>query len=221
MNWLKRGWLQLIVLAAPFCAAALLWDRLPEVIPIHWNIYWQLDAYAGKPLGTLLLPPVNIGLFLLGFVLPPLDPRLRACDEETRASTLRALRALLLAGTSFLCCFQLAILASALGISVNIFLVVQVGAGLVVLVAGNLLTKLRPNHLIGVRVPWTLNSREVWMKTHRFSGRLLVAAAIGLIALAFVVPPKLYFLSVFFPFLLLVAIVPAVYAYRLSKHCPV
>ena len=205
---------------AAFCAAALLWDRLPERIPIHWNVYWQLDAEAGKLLGTLLLPAVNVGLFLLGLALPPLDPRLRACDEETRDSTLRALRAFLLAGTSFLCCFQLAILASALGMSVNIFLVVQVGAALVLLVAGNLLTKLRPNHLIGIRVPWTLNSREIWMKTHRFSGRLLVAAAIALIILAFVVPPKFYFLSVFIPFLLVIAIVPVAYACRLSKQCP-
>ncbi len=218
MNWLKREWLQLTVLAAPFCAAALLWDRLPDRIPIHWNLYWQLDAYAGKLLGTLLVPAMNVGLFLLGLVLPPLDPRLRAYDEETRDSTLRALQACLLAGTSFLCCFQLAILASALGGSINIFLIVQVGAALVFLVAGNLLTKVRPNHLIGFRVSWTLNSREVWMKTHRFAGRLLVVAALGLIILAFVVPPKFYMLAVFIPFLLLTAIVPVVYAYRLSKH---
>jgi len=220
MNWLKREWLQLTVLAAPFCAAALLWDRVPDRIPIHWNLYWQLDAYAGKLVGTLLLPAMNVGLFLLGLVLPPLDPRLRAYDGETRDGTLRALRAFLLAGTSFLCCFQLAILASALGMAVNIFLVVQVGAALVFLVGGNLLTKLRPNHLIGIRVRWTMNSREVWMKTHRFAGRLLVAAAIVLIILAFVVPPKFYFLSIFIPFLLLVVIVPVVYAYRLSKHYP-
>lgn len=220
MNWLKREWLQLTVLAAPFCAAVLLWDRLPDRIPIHWNVYWQLDAYAGKLLGTLLLPAMNVGLFLLGLVLPPLDPRLRAYDEETRDSTLRALRAYLLAGTSFLCCFQLAILASALSMSVNFFLVVQVGAALVFLVGGNLLTKLRPNHLIGIRVSWTLNSREVWMKTHRFSGRLLVAAAFGLIILAFVAPPKFYLLAVFTPVLLLWAIVSTIYAYRLSKHCP-
>jgi uncharacterized membrane protein len=117
-------------------------------------------------------------------------------------------------------CFQLAILASALGMSVNVFLVVQIGAALVFLVAGNLLTKLHPNHLIGIRVPWTLNSREVWMKTHRFAGRMLVAVALGLIILAFVVPPKFDLFSVFIPVLLVIAIVPVVYAYRFSKHRP-
>jgi hypothetical protein len=48
------------------------------------------------------------------------------------------------------------------------------------------------------------------MKTHCIAGRLLVAAAIGLIILAFVVPPKFYFLAVFIPFLLLVVILSVV-----------
>ncbi len=141
MNWLKRQGLQLIVLAVPFCAAALLWDRLPDRIPIHWNIHWQLDGYAGKPLGALFLPSMNVGLFLLGLVLPLLDPRMRSYDPETRASIRRAAGAILLAGTSLLSCFQLAILANALKAHVNLFLVVQAGAALVLLVAGNVFTK--------------------------------------------------------------------------------
>ncbi len=220
MNWLKREWLQLIVLAAPFCAAALLWDRLPDRIPIHWNVHWHVDGYGGKPLGTLFLPSMNVGIFGLGLLLPLLDPRMRGYDEETRGSILRALAAIMLAGTSLLCCFQLAILASALQMHVNLFLVVQAGAALLFLVIGNLFTKLRPNHFIGIRVPWTMRSREVWMKTHRLAGRLMVAAAAGLLVLAFVVRPELYLLCVFTPVLAVVLIASLVYAYRLSKNHP-
>lgn len=220
MNWLKKEWLQLLVLAAPFCAAALLWDRLPDSIPLHWDVHWQHDGCAGKPLGTLLLPLISIGFFLLGLVLPLLDLRMRAYDEETKASIQRAVRAILLAGTALLSCVELSVLAIALNVRVNLFLVVQIGVSLLSLVIGNLMTKLRPNHFIGIRVPWTLRSREVWMKTHRLAGRLLVAAASGLVFFAFVVPPYFYLPCVFIPVLVLVLIVSVVYAYRISKDYP-
>src|SRR6476469_910876 len=68
------------------------WDLEFGIWSFPQPVHGKLDAYAGKLLGTLLLPAMNVGLFLLGLVLPPLDPRLRAYDEETRDSTLRALR---------------------------------------------------------------------------------------------------------------------------------
>ena len=214
--------MQLLVLATPFFAAALLWDRLPDRIPLHWDIHWQHDGFAGKPLGALLLPLLSVGFFLLGLVLPRLDPRMRGYDEETKASIQRAVRAILLAGTALLSCVELCVLAIALNVRVNLFLIVQIGVSLLFLVIGNLMTKLRPNHFIGIRVPWTLRSREVWMKTHRLAGRLLVAAASGLVLFAFVAPPYFYFyfFCVFTPVLVLVLIVSVVYSYRMSKNYP-
>jgi uncharacterized membrane protein len=97
-------------------------------------------------------------------------------------------------------------------VAVNLFLVVQIGVSSLFLVIGNLMAKLRPNHFIGIRVPWTLRSREVWMKTHRLAGRLLVAAASGLIFLAFVVPPYFYFPCVFTPVLVLGLLLSVAYA---------
>jgi len=38
MNIPKREWLQILILATPFCVAALLWNQLPDRMPIHWGI---------------------------------------------------------------------------------------------------------------------------------------------------------------------------------------
>ena len=47
---------------------------------------------------------------------------------------------------------------------------------------GNQLGKSRSMYLIGLRTPWTLASEEVWIKTHRLAGKLMIAG--GLIAIA-------------------------------------
>jgi uncharacterized membrane protein len=38
MNIPKKEWLQILILAAPFCVTALLWNQLPDRMPIHWGI---------------------------------------------------------------------------------------------------------------------------------------------------------------------------------------
>ena len=60
--------------------------------------------------------------------------------------------------------------------------------------AGNLLPRLRPNAIIGIRTPWTLRDHGVWMRTHRIAGYgfvlwgfLLMAAAVFSFPLTWVV----------------------------------
>jgi len=49
-------------------------------------------------------------------------------------------------------------------------------------ILGNLLPKTRPNFSFGIRTPWTLSNDNVWERTHRLGGPLLMLA--GLIGLA-------------------------------------
>ena len=56
MNLIKKEWLQLLILLVPFCAVALLWDKLPDQVPIHWNARGEADNYAGRTFGSLLVP---------------------------------------------------------------------------------------------------------------------------------------------------------------------
>ncbi|MEL7298668.1 MAG: SdpI family protein, partial [Pseudomonadota bacterium] len=60
------------------------------------------------------------------------------------------------------------------------------GVGLLFVVLGNYMGKLRKNFFIGIRTPWTLASDEVWARTHRLGGYLFVAAGIGLMLSAFI-----------------------------------
>jgi uncharacterized membrane protein len=65
---------------------------------------------------------------------------------------------------------------------------VFLGAAALLVLVGNTLGKVRHNDVFGVRTPWTLADPRVWDKTHRFTGRLMVAGALILAAFAGFLP---------------------------------
>lgn len=74
-------------------------------------------------------------------------------------------------------------LGTALGMNVPIRQLVPAALGLLFIVIGNVLPRVRPNWMMGIRTPWTLSSDRVWERTHRVGylmtglGVLLVLAA--------------------------------------------
>ena len=53
--------------------------------------------------------------------------------------------------------------------------------GLLLVVVGNLLPKLRPNKYIGIRLPWIMNDEARWAKTHRFGGFAMVLCGVTML----------------------------------------
>ena len=209
----KREWLQILILAVPFCVAAWLWNKLPGRMPIHWNLDGQPDNYAGKSIATFLIPFVNVGTAVLIMFLPRIDPKFAKNDEETKASVRRTISSIRLVLTLFLSIVALAVLAAPFRPTLQISLIIPAGFGVLLVVLGNLLAKLRPNYFCGFRTPWTLESRDVWIKTHRLGGRLMVAAGIFVAVFSFVLPIKQFFSFVLLPAIAVIAIVPIVYSY--------
>lgn len=65
-------------------------------------------------------------------------------------------------------------LRAALGIGSDPARIMTAGTGLFMAVVGNYLGKLRRGRWVGIRTPWTLADDEVWLRTHRLGGWLLV-----------------------------------------------
>ena len=56
--------------------------------------------------------------------------------------------------------------------------------GALIVAFGNRMSKLRKNASVGIRNTWTLADDEVWLRTHRLLGRVLVGGGTSLIAVA-------------------------------------
>jgi uncharacterized membrane protein len=177
-------------LVADTAATALAWSRLPERVPVHWNIHGQVDRL-GSRIELILLGPVLLaalwGLFEL---LPVLDPRRAAPKdpEQTEGEREGALQTSLALVLGLIALLHLLILSLSLGLlqePARVFAFPM--AGFLVLF-GNFIGRLRPSWFIGIRTPWTLSSDVVWRRTHRLAGRLMVPAGLLAVLLAVVLP---------------------------------
>ena len=101
--------------------------------------------------------------------------------------------------------------------SENLFMaVIYFGTGLLFMIIGNYLPKVKQNNTIGIRVVWTLQDEENWNATHRFSGKIWVASSIlcmlcGLFAKS-IAALVLYIVSI-----MAAAIISVLYSYLFYK----
>ena len=89
--------------------------------------------------------------------------------------------------------------------------------GVMFLVLGNYMPKIRQNHTLGIRVKWTLASEENWNATHRFAGKVWVAGGLLCMVCA-LIPSIVVVLAAFVVLILVMALVPTVYSYRFYRR---
>jgi uncharacterized membrane protein len=174
----------LLVLVLMVALAIWAWSWAPERMPVHWGISGQPDRWGGRAEGVLVFPGIGLLLYLLMLVLPKLDP-----GRANYARFADAYFTVRLAVLGMIAGVQVVTLAVARGrlADVNPFLLPLLGV--LFLVIGNLLGKLRPNWFIGIRTPWTLSSKRSWSKTHRAGGWVFVVCGVLFVAAGVVQRP--------------------------------
>ena len=68
-----------------------------------------------------------------------------------------------------------------LGYQLNIEFLCGLLVGVLYLILGNFIPKIKPNYSIGIRVPWALFDSDNWYHTHRFGGKCMVIGGIVMI----------------------------------------
>ncbi len=173
---LRRLWgISGIIIALMFAVSLWAWPQVPAdaQVPIHWNAAGQPDDYGAKWIGIFLMPLVGIGIVALFSVIRYIDPK-RANIE--RSAT--AFRATLFGTLFFMLALHVATMLNIVGYNFNVGYVAAPAVGIMFIVMGNYMGKIRRNYMFGVRTPWTLASELSWNKTHRFAGKLFVVTGI-------------------------------------------
>ena len=205
----RRHFISIAMVLAGFVVVASLYSRMPNPVPIHWNIRGVADGYMHKPWGPYLMPMTNAGILALMLGLSAISPKGYKLDTDARA-----FRAITSALTAFFFVFTviIALVQSGSDISINRAVSLLVGALFVVL--GNYMGKLTKNFFVGIRTPWTLASDEVWLRTHRLGGKLFVAA--GLVSIAGAWLP--FGLTPLLVAAIFAAVMPIAYSYFLYRR---
>lgn len=180
--------LPLALVAATWLIYAWHAPHLPDPVPTHWGLNGMPDAWAPRSWGSMIGPLVATVTYLLMRVIPWIDPR--QGHWAGFASSYHMLRLSLLA--FFLGLTHLTLAASTRPGQALQLTWLMAAMGLLLVLLGNYLPKLRSNYFVGVRNPWTLASDEVWERTHRLAGRGMVVAG-ALVMLAGQLPPAAAF----------------------------
>lgn len=183
------------------------WYQLPEKMPTHFNLLGQADGYNHKVFAIFGLPALMLLMHWLLLFLMIKDPK-----SSNISSKIQLLIYWIIPFVS--CLSMISIYGESLGYSMMSGLLAQIFMGVVMIVIGNYLPKTHRNYIIGIRLPWTLESDKNWRKTHRLAGKIWVLGGLLLFLNSFV---QIYVYWVFFLTLLLVVLMPGVYSYQLSK----
>lgn len=201
------------VVILSWIVAILALPYLPELIPVHWNMYGVADGFAGRFAGAFGMPAILTGIMVLLLVLPRYD------TVQFSLAAFRDIYAMvILATVSMLFCIEVMSLASAFGADLPVSAILATLMGLLFIVMGSLMPHIGRNTAMGIRLPWTLASEEVWKKTHDYAGPLFTGAGILVVIGSLVA--GVWALPVMLVIILGVTLYISAWSYRLARHCP-
>ena len=195
-----------LVCLLPVILGLALYDKLHGQIAVHFDAMGEPDNYLPKALVVFGLPAFLAVINL--FTHFRLNNDLRS---ENASSSLKQVAKWAVPLVSVI--VMPVTLFMAMGAEVPITMLVTAIVGVVFVVCGNYLPKGRRNYIVGIKLPWTLDSEENWNKTHRFAGPVWVIGGMLFIATSF-------FHSMFAGIGIIVALValPAVYSYLIYRN---
>lgn len=182
---------------------------LPDRMPTHWSATGEVDGFSSKGFAVFFFPAVTLAVYLLMLFIPFIDP-LRE-NYKKFAGVYYGFRLVLVL---FFCLLYFYTLAAGLGFKMNINFFIIPLLSLLFIAIGFFLPKMKKNWFCGIRTPWTLQSDEVWEKTHQFGGKSFIVA--GILSLLSVFSGS-YALWVFIVIILGGAFIPAFYSYFLYR----
>lgn len=141
---------------------------LPDQIPTHWNFAGRIDSWGPKWSGTAF-GALPLGILLLLAVLPAIDPKGKNFEKFAPLY-----RGMMVGTTLFFCAFSWMGELCAFGVipdgSGLVGALVGGGCGVLFILLGNYMPRIKQNYTFGCRTPWSLADPHNWERTQRMGG---------------------------------------------------
>lgn len=206
-SFFKREVIVWVALLIPNIYMAVVWNQLPEQLPIHWNIQGEADQYAPK----YTLPIIHLGVYLLFLIIPMIDPRKK--NYEIFLKTYFKLRLVLVL---FFGMINALVFTNELGYPIDLARGIIISVLVLFVLLGNYLQNVRPNWFIGIRTPWTLENEDIWRKTHFLASKLFFWGGLIMLILSFILAQQILF-PVVFGGIIALSLAPVAYSFILYQ----
>lgn len=163
-----------IVTLSPILFGVLFWNQLPQEIPTHFSGAGNTpDGWSSRPVAVFGLPAFLLGMEWFCLLVTAIDPKKKNISDKM-------IRIILWIIPVISVVVAVCIYGTVFGKKFDIGMQMNVLVGIVFIVLGNYLPKVKQNHSIGLRFPWTLNDSDNWNRTHRFGAWVFIVAGIAM-----------------------------------------
>ena len=200
--------LSCIILVAPMIFGMIVWNKLPEFMPIHWGVLGEVNGWSSKPFAVFVLPLLILAIHGVCIFASRKDFRNKKQSPKVMGLVLWICPLLSVMANSLT-------YAGALGKEINVLFVVSLTMGALFVLIGNYLPKCQQNLIVGIRIIWTLKNEANWNATHRFAGKVWVIG--GLLLMASSLLPYSILPWAMIALLVVFIGLPVLYSYRFHK----
>jgi uncharacterized membrane protein len=204
-----------VILLIPGIYLAIVWNSLPEQVPMHYDFNGTVDRYGSKTemiAVIALMSVVNLFVYFLLTNVHRIDPKKYAADNKDRLKRIAFATVVFITAVCCMMIYNSSHPEMKLGLSLILSAV-----GLLFTFLGNYMPNLKPNYFAGFRLPWTLENHENWRKTHYLAGRIWFSGGLLMTITSLFFPIKIAFI-IFAVITAIITIIPIIYSYRLFKE---
>ena len=208
------NFVMVLLALSPLVFLAIIWNRLPGIVPIHYDIHFTPDKMDSKNALWLLngtLSFVSIITYFLLLNLHRIDPKRRRQPPSLSFKRIAIVIVVFITVLNFLILLSI---NNNIKLSQKLLLSLL---GLLIAFMGNYMNNLKPNYFAGLRLPWTLSSDYNWRKTHQLASKLWFWGGLLSVTITLLIPSD-YSVQTFFALLSILIIIPIIYSYRLFKQ---
>ena len=195
-----------LITLLPIFVGLFYWNQLPDKMATHFDMTGTPNGWSSKWFAVIGIPVVLAVVNVLCTILTETDPRRHKYPEK-----MMKLVYWICPVVSWICAgltisYELGIEFAAMPKFGSLFM------GIMFVVIGNYLPKVKQNYYMGIKLPWTYSDEENWNRTHRMAGKLWVVGGIVLLLNFFLDIPSLTIAV-----LILMILIPTVYSWAFSR----
>lgn len=166
---MKMKWWSWIFIGAGAIASLIVYPDMPDQLPVHWNFEGEADRFASKSVALFLIPAILAAMTLI------IEIRLKTDKGNKNAAVNRPnvniIRNIVVLALMIVHAYTI---YYGYGYELSISRLMSVVLGIVFIVTGNYMPRIRTNRFAGIRTPLTLTNEDAWRKANTLGGRLLV-----------------------------------------------
>lgn len=202
--------LNFVLIFLSLAAGLLLRSKLPVEIPTHFDANGVADKFSPRDSALVVLPFIALFSTLLITFLSKANKAFFAIreNEESVHETNLAITAL------FIVLYFGQLFIALMPEQTKNFSFFALAFGAFFLLSVRPMKKMGRNMLLGIRVPWTMKSDEVWSATHKLAAKMMLPLGLLLVVAAPLTKSPLIIFGVIGTSF----IVPMIYSYKLAKN---